>query len=276
MFVRTEQGIMVTSSEATDFFKRLDAGVYNFKYDDTGWGAPTQYLIPTDVYNKDYNVDCGVFQEITDTVENFLSPAMKKTRNMLNMHDRIGLLFYGSPGTGKTFLAGQIAYTLAKTHEAVGIIIKGVEGQPSELIDMIRKNDPNRMIILIFDEFEKSGRQGATDLLSFLDGSNSKNNSIVIGTLNNFQKLPNTITARPGRFECIFEFIIEDEEMLEHIVTNLIPDELKSSLSVKAICMEVNTVIKAANENNEEYVPITIDYIKIVVKDTIFRHFNKD
>lgn len=286
MFIETDRGIQITTANATKFFEKLEAGVYSYRLEQ-GW-TTTHYLDRINAYDVDYNVNCGVFKQAKDAVDQFVSPEMSEVRELMSIPNRIGMLFYGVPGTGKTYLAGQIAFALSKTHDAIGIIVKGTEGDPSWMIDAIRKNDPNRLIVLIFDEFDKSSGKGTTQMLSFLDGADSKDNTIVIGTLNRFYDLPSTVIARPSRFEKILAFSIEDDNILNVVMKSLVPESLKDSLNYD----NIRKVVKAENDrlikeweksckkhdwwSDEHSKPeVTIDYIKVAVKNEVYNYVSK-
>jgi len=163
----------------------------------------------------------------------------------------------GDPGTGKTFLAGQIAQEVCDEYNAIAIMVDKVSDY-SGLIDSIRQADPLRTIVIIIDEFEKSFKSWETEPLSFLDGSKSRDNVMVIATVNDHGLLPGYITDRPSRFEKVFEFDFGDKVVLSNIISSLIPEEWKANIDVKTLTSDL-----LEQENK------SIDKIKHIIRDVI-------
>ncbi|MFX1388236.1 MAG: proteasome-activating nucleotidase [Promethearchaeota archaeon] len=144
-----------------------------------------------------------------------------------------GVLFYGSPGTGKTLLAKAVA------HEANARFIKVVAtelvqkfiGEGSqyvrEIFSLARQKTPT---ILFIDELDAIGAIRMQDdtsgdrevnrtlmqLLSELDGFDQRGNIKFIAATNRADILDPAL-LRPGRFDRILEFPIPNEQAREAI-----------------------------------------------------------
>lgn len=265
MFLNDEGKIFnIPNFKESNTFLKLNAGVYNLKFQTQGMNK-VPYFEQTDKYTKGVNIDIGVFKDINDYIEMFLSPEMRKAREEMNMMHKLGLLLHGAPGTGKTFLCGQIAESLAKKYNAISIITTEFT-QFDVMVDVLRTNDdPNRLVLIVIDEFEKGVRRVDTsEILSFLDGTTSKDNVIVLATVNDMSELRSYYTERPGRFEGIFEFDMSKEEVTKAIVNSLTPssfiDKLDTTQIIKNVC-KGNTKDK------------TIDNIRILIRNEIAKTF---
>lgn len=128
----------------------------------------------------------------------------------------------------------------------------------SDIIDGIRIDDPNRFIILIIDEFEKTFRSYDTDLLSFLSGAKERDNLIIISTVNDTTQLPQFIKDRPSRIEKVFNFTFKDEVVLRAITTNMIPEGYKDKINLEFLV----TTLK-------EYKNMSIDRMRHILRDLI-------
>jgi len=237
----------------------LDAGVYDLNITKSFIGDTIQ-LIPVHRYDIDFNITAGVYDEVINYVNDFIDPIMYDTRKEMNKLNKLGLMFDGDPGTGKTFLAGQIGYYLSKIKNAITILVKGTEKSYNfaNLIDQIREYDKDRFIMFLFDEFEKD--YCTTGLLAFLDGASSKDNCLIIATVNDTSKLPKWIKTRRSRFEKIFTFKVSDRNVFENVVTCMIPEDYRANISVN----EIYSIC--------EVVGMTIDDISVEVRNAIYRY----
>jgi cell division protease FtsH len=151
-----------------------------------------------------------------------------------------GILFYGSPGTGKTLMAKAFASESGATFistsgSAFNEVYMGTGAKRvRELFSLARKYAPS---ILFIDEIDalgsRNGKHGSLHseynstinaLLSEMDGFNPNDNVIVIGTTNLPDRLDDAMT-RSGRFDykMVFELpnINERKLMLKYYLTKV-------------------------------------------------------
>jgi len=135
-----------------------------------------------------------------------------------------GLLFYGSPGTGKThtihYLASQLPglTTLLITAEQIAWI--------GEYFRLARFLQPSMMIIEDVDLIARSrdhiGTPGQevllNKLLNEMDGLREDAEVIFILTTNRPDNLESALSARPGRIDQAIEFPLPDEECRAKLV----------------------------------------------------------
>lgn len=264
MFVKTEQGFELIGRKSDFITESLKAGMYSLTSVET-WSGFKFFLNGVDRYKNSREIKAGVFQKASQHVKRFFTPEMKEVRKELNMLDKTSLIFVGKPGTGKTHLACVLAEQIVRDNNAIGVVVSSIKGIDfPEMTDKLRINDdPDRMIVYILDELEKNspGRLTSSEFLSFLDGANSRPNTVIIATANNISELPPFLIERPGRFEEIFEFTFEDEEVLRSTVEGLLPDRLANDE------VFINEVIKAATVAKIE----TIDHLRFLIRDMMFR-----
>lgn len=138
-----------------------------------------------------------------------------------------GVLFYGPPGCGKTLLAKAIAsqcnanFISVKGPELLTMWVGESEANLREIFNKARSAAP---CVLFFDELDSiaktrggSGREsgGATQILNQLltemDGMNSKKNVFVIGATNRPDIIEPAL-LRPGRLDQLIYIPLPDEE----------------------------------------------------------------
>jgi len=128
-----------------------------------------------------------------------------------------GILMYGPPGCGKTFLARATAGEIKAAFIAVGINdvldmwIGNSERNLHELFEQARRNQP---CVLFFDEVDAlgasrgdmrqhAGRQLINQFLSEMDGVKTSNEGVLILAATNAPWHLDSAFRRPGRFDRI-------------------------------------------------------------------------
>ena len=167
-----------------------------------------------------------------------LGDAVKKIREMVELplrHPELfkrlgveapkGVLLHGPPGTGKTMLAKAVAGETSSNFISIGgpeIVSKFYGESEGKLREIFKEAEENAPSIIFIDEIdsiapkrdEVSGeeeRRIVAQLLSLMDGLNSRGKVVVIGATNR----PNAIDEalrRPGRFDREIEIGIPDRD----------------------------------------------------------------
>jgi transitional endoplasmic reticulum ATPase len=126
-----------------------------------------------------------------------------------------GILLYGPPGCGKTFLArataGEIkaAFLSVEIHEVLDMWLGQSERNLHEVFDQARRNRP---CVLFFDEVDalgasrsdlrqSAGRHLVNQFLAELDGVRSSNEGVLILAATNAPWALDPAFRRPGRFD---------------------------------------------------------------------------
>lgn len=266
MFINEVERYRILDTDFTETSQSLPAGVYDLEMVRTFFGK-NLFLKPNTSYQKGVIIKSGIFKTVWDYMESFYSIEKVQTRNVLKMKNKLGLMFNGTPGTGKTFLAGQIAQYYAETENAIGILVNEGDVDFASLIDVVRKHDKHRKVIVIIDEFEKNYDGRNSQLLSFLDGADSKEDVILIATTNKYKHLPDYLIDRPGRFEKIFTFDVTEDDVVKSMIKALLTRKYYRQINV-------GKIIRTIKANNIT----SIDKIRMLLKEELeayFTRFNK-
>jgi uncharacterized protein (TIGR02996 family) len=144
-----------------------------------------------------------------------------------------GLLLYGPPGCGKTFIARALAGEIGANFLAVSLAdvltmwLGQSERNIKEVFEIARANSP---CVLFFDEIDalgqkrsnmrgSAGRGVVNQLLTEMDGiNNSANEGVFVLGATNHPWDVDVALRRPGRFDRMLLVLPPDEDAREHIL----------------------------------------------------------
>lgn len=177
--------------------------------------------------------DIGGLKEEVKKVREMIEIPLKKPElfDKLGIAPPKGVLMHGPPGTGKTLLAKAVA----NESDAHFIVINGPEimskyvgGSEENLREFFEEAEENAPSIIFIDELdaiapkreETQGeveRRTVAQLLTLMDGLNSRGQVVVIGATNRPDSLDGAL-RRPGRFDREIEIGVPDKEERKEIM----------------------------------------------------------
>ncbi|MFT5125018.1 MAG: transitional endoplasmic reticulum ATPase [Kiritimatiellia bacterium] len=160
-----------------------------------------------------------------------------------------GILMYGPPGCGKTFLARATAgevnagFMAIGIHDVLDMWIGNSERKLHELFEQARMHKP---CVLFFDEVDalgasrsdmknSGGRHLINQFLSELDGVKSDNEGVMILAATNAPWHLDSAFRRPGRFDTIIFVPPPDREARAEILKLKLKDKPVGSMDYAAI-----------------------------------------
>lgn len=178
--------------------------------------------------------DVGGMQEIKDRLESaFLAPMRNpELRQLYGKSLRGGLLMYGPPGCGKTFLARAVAGELGASFinialsDILDMWIGASERNLSEIFATARRHTP---CVVFLDELDALGakrsrvqhgglRNTVNQLLSELDGVGGDNEGVFVLAATNHPWDVDTALRRPGRLDRTLLVLPPDQEAREAVL----------------------------------------------------------
>lgn len=180
--------------------------------------------LPSGIFQPDFNQMSGqvIFTKVElkmDEILNLPDTNMNLLVNRINtfwsegsyakykeygLIQKFGILLYGKPGTGKTVLVAKLSKEIAENMDGV-ILFNPNVNLLSMFIKTIRENDPNRKIVILWEEFDSVVDQNETELLCLLDGEIQAENIVYLATTNYISEIPARIKNRPSRFSLVKE-----------------------------------------------------------------------
>jgi SpoVK/Ycf46/Vps4 family AAA+-type ATPase len=178
--------------------------------------------------------DVGGLDDVKRQIElSFLGPMRNpELRQMYGKSLRGGLLLYGPPGCGKTFLARAIAGELDANFYAIGLheVLDMWLGQSEQnLHEVFERARANTPCVLFLDEVDalgqkrsqlthSAGRNVVVQLLSELDGMGADNEGIFVLAATNQPWDVDPALRRPGRLDRTILVVPPDEDARRKIL----------------------------------------------------------
>ncbi|RFM28102.1 ATP-binding protein [Deminuibacter soli] len=160
-----------------------------------------------------------------------------------------GILMYGPPGCGKTFIAkataGEISakFISLGLHDILDMWIGNSEKNLHEIFQVARRNKP---CVLFIDEVDALGasrtdmrqsamRQIINQFLAELDGVKDSNDGVLVLAATNAPWSVDSAFRRPGRFDRVLFVAPPDEESRREILASILKEKPAESIDTAQI-----------------------------------------
>lgn len=210
-------------------------------------------------YEKDTSWDDlflpdGMKKQIRGTVEGFL--ASKEFYASKRIPWKRGILFFGSPGSGKT----TTIKTIISTYDFKPVTVMTGQQTNDEVIteafEYAQEQEPALLYFEDLDTLLGNGNVSLSHFLNLMDGVNSRNGILVIATANDLSRLGGAMDAvldRPSRFDRKWEFPLPTEDL----AIKYLKKWYGNTISVK----NLNFIVKNAVEKKFSYAYLKELYI---------------
>ena len=211
--------------------KSLDKGSYKLD-----WVDYPQYIVT--VKKEDNNIEpprIHTFpykQKIDELLDSFFNKdVVDIINNKWGFCHKVGLLFYGKEGCGKTSIMKYYYNVIIDQHDGLVFHINNVKYLTNiwQFVMSVRKIQ-NNPIVILFDEFDAFMDEREARMKSILDGLDSVNNCIFFAATNYLTKIPHALRNRPSRFKYVLDIegIQSSKDVLD-IIAPLLHHEFNST-----------------------------------------------
>jgi SpoVK/Ycf46/Vps4 family AAA+-type ATPase len=205
---------------------KLDSGVYSLT-----WLSYPHDRVQVNQLGSPEPIAINQFafkDKIDRLINSFFNEDIVKIISDRGFFHKIGLLFYGKEGTGKSSIIKHYYNQLLINNQALVFNLHQPEylNKVWDFVQRVR-NIQDNPIVIVMDEFDEflDGKHNEGVVKSILDGNMSINNCVILAATNYLDRIPETVKDRPSRFKytlCI-EGIQSASEVLI-IVSNILLD----------------------------------------------------
>jgi SpoVK/Ycf46/Vps4 family AAA+-type ATPase len=146
-----------------------------------------------------------MYKEIIENVADFYAKEDDYVKSGYN-HKR-GILMYGRPGNGKSFIINNLVHNLIEQEQIIAIYFPKYAESFEDLVYNLKEVEPNRKIMVIMEDLDGLMQNGMnkSTILNLLDGIKQINNICFVATTNYPERLEENIINRPSRFDQKYE-----------------------------------------------------------------------
>lgn len=187
-----------TQAEKTEI---LPPGAYECNV--TMEGAP--FFSPIEIVtDKIIDIPNSFTEEIIKEIEAFWSKGVSEKFKQYGLVHKRGVILAGKPGTGKTITLAKAAQVVINEFDGIVLFNPNPE-QLKGFLRLLKDIEPDKKVMVMWEEFDSILQQDESTLLSLLDGEIQVGNVIYLATTNYLAKIPARIKNRPSRFARVIE-----------------------------------------------------------------------
>lgn len=240
--VHADSGVFVYPGNEKNAGIELPPGTYKYFYNQY---TATEQLIPIKFRDDHYVQLSGISDEFVKDFNDFLGS--EKIHRELGVIYKEGFLAYGPPGNGKTATLRQLVNSVMPKDSVVIVINEHLP--QTDFLQVMRDSLSERLKIFIFEEFSQFTKDmfDMEEILTFCDGENSLDKSLIIATTNYPELLPSNIVERRSRFDKFYEFdnpnkqerklLLNHYLMRESLEEEILETNNMSIADIKEVCL---------------------------------------
>lgn len=185
--------------------EKLEAGIYYLKYASSLFGG-YPYFTTFKESEKLIHFKSGIIADSLKKISSFFSKKVEDRFKEMSIVHKLGIIYYGSPGTGKTCTVQLLMKELTEKYNAICLDCTGINSINIviDVVNRIRKVQDNP-IVIFYDEVDFFIEREEEKFLTFLDGNNSFNKLIFIGCTNYVTNISDRIINRKSRIKWCIE-----------------------------------------------------------------------
>lgn len=198
-----------------DKTKTLPPGAYELGV--TMEGAP--FFKPIEIVTDTIvDIPNSVTEDVVAEIEQFWSKGVSDKFEQYGLVHKRGVILEGKPGTGKTITLAKAARVIIEKHEGI-VLFNPEPGYVADFLRVLKEIEPNKKVMVMWEEFDSILRGDESTLLSLLDGEIQVGNIFYLATTNYISEIPARIKNRPSRFARVITVNEPNEEARRMFLT---------------------------------------------------------
>ncbi|KAK0648429.1 proteasome-activating nucleotidase [Cercophora newfieldiana] len=187
-----------------------------FVFDNMRWSKSTELWKSVDGSSwDDVILEAGMKDRLIYDVQNFFDT--RRIYQASNVPWKRGVILHGLPGNGKTVSVRALINSLAKRDDPIPSLyvksLDGCNGPKYSIQQIFRKARAMAPCLLVFEDLDSLVTSKTRSyFLNEVDGLESNDGILMIGSTNYLERLDAAITKRPSRFDRKYHFKLPAEE----------------------------------------------------------------
>lgn len=208
--------------DSTKRFEKLGKGIYQV-WDAGGMGRFIPAFYPFEEKDRLIRFKSGIVDTVIKRVSDFLSPEAAAVYAELGIFHKVGMIFHGKHGTGKTSVCYLIMKEMVEKHDAICLDFTAkTMGFILYTLNRVRETQDNPIVVFV-DEFENLVKREEAKLLTFLDGGDAINKTVFICCTNYLDKIPDRIKFRKSRIKYLYVINSLPESVYREYILSRLP-----------------------------------------------------
>lgn len=212
---------------------KLEVGIYKVSYVITPQGAG-KLEVKIETGSEKVELFEYEHKEMLDKLFNgFFDKTVRKKIKKLGFYHKLGILFHGKQGTGKSTIIKKYCNDSIKNNKAIVMYINFANGtaQQWDFVRKVRAIQDNPIIVVI-EEIDEPLRSNGVEgcFKRYFDGNESIDDCIILASTNYINDIPKALKDRPSRFKyCLEVKGVSNEKIIYDILNSMIGDTHASS-----------------------------------------------
>lgn len=202
----TDNKVFTNDSEIFEANPRLNPGIYDIELDQYGKFSNFCFRDVPKVFDF---MPSDELDNLLYYTHKFLSEEHSIFSKEAGILNKTSILLHGKQGIGKSNFVNYVIEKAIKENKACAFVINGYSTlkafiQISKQLRLIQDN----LFLVIFEEMDSlfsSYENCEPSIKNLMDGTDSIDNMLILGTTNYIEKIPNSLIDRPSRFKKVIE-----------------------------------------------------------------------
>jgi SpoVK/Ycf46/Vps4 family AAA+-type ATPase len=206
----------------------------------------------------------SITDEVVSFIENFTKQETKERYKQCKITHKTAVLLHGTAGSGKSGTLNLIIDDIVRTG---GIVLFDTDPKlVAAILPALREQNPEKLICVVYEEFDEWLQSSQSTINSFLDGQLSVNNMVVLATTNYLSRIPSRIKNRPSRFQLVKEIGVPSAEFRQEWLSRKLEEIGQSDKLAEMVQVSDGMVVDQMKDLIVSHIALQIPLHEVVKK----------